>query len=299
MIINLTDTSTREIHSQLVRARRTIGPATGLVLTLIVVSQDASLSHARKVASEAASTHPSRVILLCPMAADGPDQLNADIHISEGIAGDLITLRLAGSFVSHARSVVLPLLLPDSPTAVWWPGNAPHHPSADPIGSLADRRITNVTHDPAALRYLAANYAPGDTDLSWTGLTRLRTLLASALDQVAAPIISGRVTAGAANSSAVLLTSWLSHQLQVPITRAVGPIAGLSSVHLDSAAGQIAVVKSPDGNAVTFDVPGHPQRSWALKQRTFSELMTEELAHLDPDEIYAKTLQHLIDGGQR
>ena len=89
--------------------------------------------------------------------------------------------------VKHADSVVLPLLLPDSPVAIWWPTNAPLDPATDPLGSLAQRRITDaaaVTRGKQqAMHTLCSSYAPGNTDLAWTRLTPWRALLASALDQ--------------------------------------------------------------------------------------------------------------------
>ena len=39
--------------------------------------------------------------------------------------------RLRGEVVKHAASVVLPLLLPDSPVAVWWPAAAPRLSRSD------------------------------------------------------------------------------------------------------------------------------------------------------------------------
>ena len=38
---------------------------------------------------------------------------------------------------------MLPLLLPDSPVAIWWPTSAPADTAADPLGALAQRRITD------------------------------------------------------------------------------------------------------------------------------------------------------------
>ena len=61
-------------------------------------------------------------------------------------------LRLHGELASHAYSVVLPLLLPDAPVVVWWPDDAPEHPSEDKLGTLAQRRITDAAaaEDPIA-----------------------------------------------------------------------------------------------------------------------------------------------------
>ena len=39
MILDLSDTSSREIASALIKARRTVGSASGLVLTLLIVTK--------------------------------------------------------------------------------------------------------------------------------------------------------------------------------------------------------------------------------------------------------------------
>ena len=71
-----------------------------------------------------------------------------------------------------------------------WPGGRPRRPddpAEDPIGALAQRRITDAGRGRAtrARRCSAgpATYAPGDTDLAWTRITPWRRLLAAALDQ--------------------------------------------------------------------------------------------------------------------
>ena len=70
----------------------------------------------------------------------------------------------------------------------WWHGAPPERLANDPLGVVADRRITDAAQaaDPlAALQQRAEDYAPGDTDLAWTRITPWRSLLASALDSVA------------------------------------------------------------------------------------------------------------------
>ena len=90
--------------------------------------------------------------------------------------------------VKHPESVVLPLLLPDSPVAIWWPTDPPEDPATDPLGALAQRRITDAAAvhprqgQGASTRQCAA-YTPGNTDLAWTRITPWRALLAAALDQ--------------------------------------------------------------------------------------------------------------------
>ena len=83
-------------------------------------------------------------------------------------------MRLRGSLADHAESVVLPLLLSDTPVVVWWPGVHPENLASDPLGRLASRRIVDTTAEDSfceALVERKAHLASGDTDLSWTRLT--------------------------------------------------------------------------------------------------------------------------------
>lgn len=139
----------------------------------------------------------------------------------------------------HADSVVLPLLLPDAPVVVWWPVNAPSVPAKDPLGALAQRRITDmyaVEAPLAALDARVSSYAPGDTDLAWTRLTPWRSMLAAALDQARTKVTSAAVESEADNPSAELLARWLGARLDVPVERVVtgGPV--VTAVRLGTAA---------------------------------------------------------------
>ncbi len=46
-----------------------------------------------------------------------------------------------------------------------------------------------------------------------------------------------------------------------------------------------------DGRTATLAWPGRPDRMVALHRRDIAELLAEELRRLDPDEVYAETLQ--------
>ena len=64
MIIDLTDTTSSEIASALLKARRNAGsPAMGMVGTIVVVVDEASHHDAMKAANEAGREHPSRVLV--------------------------------------------------------------------------------------------------------------------------------------------------------------------------------------------------------------------------------------------
>jgi glucose-6-phosphate dehydrogenase assembly protein OpcA len=193
----------------------------------------------------------------------------------------------------HADSVVLPLLLPDAPVVVWWPVDAPENPAKDPLGALAQRRITDmyaVDSPLAALEQRGASYTPGDTDLAWTRLTPWRSMLAAALDQAKETITSAAVESEADNPSAELLARWLEARLGVSVERVLtaGPV--VTGVRLGTARGEV-VIDRPEGPLATLTLPGQPSRTLALKVRPTSELIAEELRRLDADEMYAVALR--------
>lgn len=297
MIITLADTTAGEVHAALMDARRRAGsPAMGMVLTLIVVTDEQRYETAIDAAGDAAQEHPSRVLALIGSPATGQARLDAEVCIGgEKGPGEQVILRLSGELAGHPDSVVVPLLLPDAPVVVWWPGTPPSVPHADPLGTMAQRRITDtaVLADPiGGLLARAAHYAPGDTDVAWTRLTPWRSILAAVLDAPYAAVHSASVEAEPGSPSAALLAAWLASRLGVPVTSATSAGPGITGVALHTDDGDITLTR-PDGVLAALSVPGWPERSVALKRRQLSELIAEELRRLDPDDIYAATLRHL------
>lgn len=302
-MFELTDTTASDIAGALVRARRNAGsPAMDMVMTLVVVTDEASHYDAMKSADEVSSEHPSRVIGVIRRSGRGPAQLDAQVSIGDNSPGESLLLRVSGELTRHAESVVLPLLLPDSPVVVWWPSDAPDDPSADPLGGLAQRRLTDAAATTGAKRKAllrsAEHYAPGDTDLSWTRLTPWRALLAAALDQAGAPVTGGQVSAARNNPSADLMCAWLEARLGVEIDHTTSRGPGLTEVRLHTADGDVAVRRN-QGGAGLFVVPGHRDRPVALNRRTVAECLAEDLRRLDEDEIYAQAVKHLLARADR
>lgn len=298
MIIELTDTSSREIANAILDARRDVGNPSGLVLTLLIVTTDFHFDEVLEAAKASATAHPSRVIVATYVDSDEP-RLDAKIEIGEGLPGDLVVLRLHGEIKHHGDKVCLPLLLPDSPTIVWWPNHAPDNLAADPIGSLADRRITDASgeKDPQeALRRRARNHAPGDTDLTWTRLTRWRALLAASLDQARAEVTGAKVISAPDNAPATLLAAWLENRLGVEVEHLDGPDPGVNEVVLDTVEGPITVKRTHEGTAI-YQVPGQPKRTVALRRRPLTDLLTEELQRMDADDIFEAAAQRVAHDG--
>ncbi|MDX2603817.1 glucose-6-phosphate dehydrogenase assembly protein OpcA [Streptomyces caniscabiei] len=300
MKIDLTDTTASKINKALVQGRRAIGtPAVGMVLTMVIVTDEENAYDSIRAAEEASHEHPSRTLVVIKRHARTPkdrtkSHLDAEVRVgADAGTGETVVLRTYGEVSDHADSVVLPLLLPDAPVVVWWPVDAPENPAKDPLGALAQRRITDmyaVESPLAALEQRRASYTPGDTDLAWTRLTPWRSMLAAALDQAKETITSAAVESEADNPSAELLARWLEARLGVSVERVLtaGPV--VTGVRLGTARGEV-VIDRPEGPLATLTLPGQPSRTLALKVRATSELIAEELRRLDADEMYAVALR--------
>jgi len=165
----------------------------GAALHAVVAGADRFLGHLRRgvlaepgafqdavdAANEASKEHPCRVVVVARGLKRAGTRLDAQIRVGgDAGASEVLVLRLYGPLADHGDSVLVPLLLPDCPVVAYWPGAAPAIPAEDPIGKLAQRRITDsaAAHQPIkALESRRGSYAEGDTDLAWTRLTPWRS----------------------------------------------------------------------------------------------------------------------------
>ena len=304
MKIDLTDTTSSKINAALMDARRASGStAAGMVLTLVIVTDEGSAYDALKAANDASREHPSRTLAVIKRAGRSPraraeTRLDAEILVgTDAGSGETVVLRMHGELAAHAQSVVLPLLLPGAPVVVWWPENSPAHPAQDPLGAIAQRRITDAVTAESPVGQLAQraqSYTPGDTDLAWTRITGWRSMLAAALDGKPAEITSAVVEGESYNPSVELLGLWLTTRLRIPVERVVTGGPGITSVTLRTKDGDITLDR-PDGLMGTLSMPGAPVRQVALKRRETSELIAEELRRLDPDDIYATAVRTPVE----
>jgi glucose-6-phosphate dehydrogenase assembly protein OpcA len=297
-MIELEDTTSSAIAAEFVKARRGAGsPAMGMVMTLVFIVDEEDAEEAMAIARTASREHPARVLGVIIGDGRGGGQVDARVGIGSGWTGETALITLTGAVTKHSESVVLPLLLPDSPVVVWWPAKAPADPAADPLGRLAKRRITDAAAVPTgkakAMLTQCHSYAPGNTDLAWTRITAWRALLAAAVDQHPAKITAASVTAEKISPSADLLSAWLADRLRVKVERRSSDGPGITCVSLTTREGDIRLERT-DGKLATLSSPGEPDRPVALKRREIDELLSEELRRLDPDDVYARTVKKLI-----
>lgn len=297
MIVDLASTSTSAINRTMLELRERGGAvALGRVLTLIISTDDAEAEEAIAAANSASRTHPCRVLVAARGNARGSARLDAQIRVGgDAGASEVIILRTYGELTNHPEAVALPLLLPDTPVVTWWPGDPPATPSAEPLGRVAQRRITDSASSKRprqALAKLAAGYRDGDTDLAWSRLSRWRSLLAATLDQPPYEPVTKVTVAGASDSpSAELLAGWLGWALRCPTTiRRSGAGSGVLGVTMHRAGGAIELTRPERSNIAILRQPGEPERRVALAHRKDDDCISEELRRLDADEIYGHAL---------
>src|SRR5690625_577933 len=297
MIVDMPSTTSDAVADRMVELRERHGAVTlGRVLTLVMIADEEHSESAIAAANAASHEHPCRILAVLRGSARGSVRLDAQIRVGgDAGASEVIVLRMFGPLTAHPESVVIPFLLPDAPVVAWWPADPPEVPATDPVGQLAQRRITDAAacrRPMAELRDRAEDYQPGDTDLAWSRITHWRAVVAAALDQPPQQrVTSARVVAESDNPSADLMAGWLALKLQCPVTRTkASGVEGILSVRLDRDSGPL-VVERPSGHEIAvLSVPGRQDRRLALPRRDVNECLSEELRRLDPDEVYHEVL---------
>ncbi|GAB3492482.1 glucose-6-phosphate dehydrogenase assembly protein OpcA [Amycolatopsis cihanbeyliensis] len=300
MIIDLPSTTTSQVNNKLVELRERGGAvALGRVLTLVIAAEDDEhLEEAVDAANEASREHPSRVIVVAKGSRPAAARIDGQIRVGgDAGASEVIVLRLYGPLAGQGQSAVIPLLLPDAPIVTWWPSAGPKAPATDPLGQIAQRRITDSAAEKSPIRTLTArgrSYVAGDTDLAWARLTRWRAQLVSALDLPPYEKVTGATVTGEADSpSTELLAGWLAEYLKAPVKRVkTSEAQGIVSVSLNRRSGPIELHR-PDGRVGRLTQPGQPARRIALQRRDTRDCLIEELRRLDPDEVYEAALHGL------
>ncbi|WP_342319785.1 glucose-6-phosphate dehydrogenase assembly protein OpcA [Corynebacterium mayonis] len=301
MNLILTNTSTEEIANSLLHGEELYSLATGRVLTLLVAASERDdMDSILDTVRTATRQHPARVLVVVAGDKGADSALDAEIMLTaEAGASELVVMKLYGELVEHMDSVVIPLLLPDTPIVAWWPTATPKRPAEAPLGRLAHRRITNTrrTTTGNALLRLSSGYAEGDSDMMWSRITLWRGIVASTLDRNPEQHIESiSITGPVDNPSVDIAGGWLASCLDVEVTRlpAEGTSAIIHNVPITSlvinrADGSIAV-SVVDERTVRVSSPGLPDSYVAMTARSDADCLAEELRHLDPDIPYARAL---------
>jgi glucose-6-phosphate dehydrogenase assembly protein OpcA len=206
------------------------------VLNLIVVTDEDSAEEITTSVSKLAGRYPARAVVF---VADPEDEPNVDVGLSAfchsrggggaQVCAEQITIHAEGPPAEHLDSFAGPLLIPDLPVFLWYPGAVPSRPPGfSTMAQLADRVILDSAGGPqedheACLRRISELLedpaTPAIGDLQWVGLSPWRSLLA---DTFGAPERAGELEkiervevlyAPGGENRALLLVGWLASAL--------------------------------------------------------------------------------------
>jgi glucose-6-phosphate dehydrogenase assembly protein OpcA len=302
-MIGLWDTTGEEVVKALASERRSAGGvASGIALTLVVITTEKREREAEAAATIAAAAHPCRLVIVV-RGDDATDQLNERTRLdAEIVVGgrlgpcEAVVLRMHGRLALHAESVVIPLLAPDVPVVTWWHGDPPAKIAYDPLGVVGERRITDSAQSKNPMKVLeqrAEDYAPGDTDLAWSRITPWRTLVAAAFDTIDAQVKSIVVAAPENDPTAALMRGWLSSRLGVSPSIEITPDAPfLHEVRIECENGDVLSLTRNENQAVLRRT-GQEDRELPLPRRPLGDELAEELRRLDADQIFCESLEAL------
>ncbi len=163
------------------------------VLNLLVVTDDESAPDVTESVSGLANCYPSRAIVLIMDPEDDEDldiQVSAFCSVRGGggaqVCAEQVTVHVSGPSAEHVESFAGPLLVPDLPVFLWYPGEfSPSSPEFPGMAELADRLIIDSAASgdaEASLRGLAGMLGDEDVpaigDLQWVALSPWRSLIA-------------------------------------------------------------------------------------------------------------------------
>ena len=323
--------SVEQIEREFARLRMNEDGTLGLrasVLNLIVVTDEESAEHVTRTVSRLSGRFPSRAIVFI----SDPDEreANLDIRLSAycsvrggggQVCAEQVTIHAEGPPAHHLESLAGPLLLPDLPVFLWYPGAfSPGMPEFESMIALADRLVIDsaATGDQAlCLREMAGMFEgegiPGVGDLQWVGLSPWRTLIAELFSspERARELEKIRRVEVLHNpdgeSRALLLVGWLASSLGWRPQSASRTGEG-REILFDAPAGEVTVdmaSNSPDASLrrvrlyaeeLSFQVSRHRELAEAASTvMREGELLAERTTHLgsfDPAAILGEELHY-------
>ncbi len=308
-------------------------------LTLIaVVDDDGGIDATAETLAQLMRQHPSRAIVVA-LASGGEALLDADVDARcwmpfggrQQICSEQIVIRCSEKTLGEVPSVVLPLIVPDLPAVLWCASErAARSPALPQLVRPVGRALFDTFRaaDPAAALDWISSQAgrPGGPlimDLSWTRLTRWRTLLAQVFENeryrahlrdIAQAVIryEGKIPQRVP-PTALLLAGWLATRLgwTCDATRirfehepAGFPATRLHAFELRSRgepATRISVLRTAESfGEVRVEIPGlEPVMNRASLMRANDVLLLgEELSIEKPDLAFRESLGCAVEIGR-
>lgn len=304
--------SVEAIEREFARLRMNEDGTLGLrasVLNLIVVTDEDSAAGVTDTVSELSGRFPCRAIVL--IADPEEPEANLDIGISAycsvrgggggQVCAEQITVHAEGPPAEHLESLAGPLLLPDLPIFLWYPGaftTGTHE--FDGMAALADRLIIDsaVARDHGScLREVEAMVRDRDEpqvgDLQWVGLTPWRSLIADLFnpaDRLPELREIHRVEVlhdPRGEARALLLVGWLASSLDWT-PREVRRVGSGD----DGRAVREVLFDGPEGKEIVVEVSGDAEDASLRRVRLYGKDLTFQVSRHRELEEAASTVMH-------
>jgi glucose-6-phosphate dehydrogenase assembly protein OpcA len=178
-------------------AQHAAAEARASVLNLIaVVGNEAQLGVVSSVLDRLSITNPSRTLILLAQHTREADKLEAEVSAQERtesghrVTTERVVLHAHGEPARHLASLATPLLIPDLPVILWWPGRPQFdNPLFDDLCELADRLVVDTDEgfddaDLTNLLHVARRHQAQASigDLNWARLMAWRHVAAQFFD---------------------------------------------------------------------------------------------------------------------
>jgi len=283
------------------------------VLNLIVVTDEESANEVTDSVSKLAGRHPARAVVLI---ADPEGETNVDVGLSAfcharggsraQVCAEQVTIHAEGLPAAHLESLAGPLLIPDLPVFLWYPGEfSPRTPEFAAMADLADRVIVDSAaseSQEACLREIASlveeTTTPAIGDLQWVGLSPWRSLLA---DTFGAPERAGDLLkiesaevlyAPGGENRAMLLVGWLASTLGWK-PESAGRNGNGRSIEFSGPSGDISVTLSPDSPDARLRRIRLYSSEYSFQVSRHRELSDVRTTVMRGDELLAERTVHL------
>lgn len=308
-------------------AEHAAAEARASVLNLIVVVSDESeLRHIAEVLDGLSSSHPSRTLILLAQEERQAVKLEASVSTQTRADGghrvttERVLLHAHGRVAEHLASLVAPLLVPDLPTILWWPGR-PEFESRlfSELADVCDRLVVDsddAGFDPGrdfplllkVARRRKTRISVGD--FNWARLMPWCHLMAQFFDP---PAVRARLlqTHGVtvrygegSDAQALLLAGWVqsrlrSREIEVPreLRQEPGMAKGVTRFMIytggEDGIARFSVARAPGGRlSVEYRIGNQEQvgRTVAVASRLAGELLAIELTLPGHDLLYEEAL---------
>jgi glucose-6-phosphate dehydrogenase assembly protein OpcA len=280
------------------------------VLNLIVVTDEESAQEITNSVSRLAGRHPARAVVFI---VDPEGESNVDVRLSAfcnvrgggpQVCAEQVTIHAEGPPALHLESLAGPLLIPDLPVFLWYPGEfSPRSQEFAAMADLADRIIVDSAaseNHEACLREIATLIEdpemPAIGDLQWVGLSPWRSLLA---DTFGVPERAGDLEkiesaevlyAPGGKNRVLLLIGWLASTLG---WKPESANRGGQNIEFSGPSGRIIVdlsPDSPDARLRRIRLYSEEYSFQVSRHREFSDVRTTVMRG---DELLAERTVHL------